>query len=813
MTPQPVLYVGIAGPLTESARLWLASLPEGKALPERRKLLGEFPAASIGAYGLSFPDAPEYTAIAFRTGVSVSQDRVRAKVESWCGAPPDLLPQGIFEPVSGLDHRRALADLQRQLDGKGIRIIPRVGLTLGQLQADLAELAPELVLIDCHGTKEGCLILEDGRGRAHYVPGDRLFAALNPRPAVLFLAACHSEKVLDRAKDAADWRDAAIVRVLGDTPIEVSACVAFQSMFYPALLRGETAGRAFDAAQQYLANDPTLGQLSVAVGEVAPSDKFRINDAGRQVQLKVTERPGNDAESDTVGTRPAPPHSTLRRRASEHFVGRRREMAKILDELLPLPPGMHRGPGAGEPRLITLTKEGGIGKTAIATEITDWVYERNAFPGGMLALACERFKRPDDLLSALLTGLGVDPQEQRGNLLQLLRSRASQVMTNGRATLLVLDNLDQLIAGAEEEDEPQPAKHAQRTRAILETMLDAAPDLRVLATCRWPLGMPEYELPLEVGPMAEDECRDVFLAHLESPHHKMQGRQTWELPDSPIRQLVKMSGRHPQALQLLARQMTRPGMTLDKLRDEARQDLLGVLTDPLASDDEQDRLRKVEMSYELSYRHLGDQGKLLFERLSRLPGGIWCGQWADRVIKWENLLGRKWRETMEKELDYFALVHFEPDRGMEGHGTFEMLNPMREFARSKYQAGDHAAWEKDWLEFWDQRLDSADAAISGRIPEGMDLPDDQRAAAGEESQQLAKLVVARTQANWTTAFEHAAEAHPAAFEQDVAMTLNNLGTVLGDLGERQAAREAYSEALDITPVWRTNGPLRSGAIC
>ena len=39
--------------------------------------------------------------------------------------------------------------------------------------------------------------------------------------------------------------------------------------------------------------------------------------------------------------------------------------------------------------------------------------------------------------------------------------------------------------------------------------------------------------------------------------------------------------------------------------------------------------------------------------------------------------------------------------------------------------------------------------------------------------------------------------HPAAFDPDVAMPLNNLGTVLSALGERDTARTAYTEALDI----------------
>lgn len=48
-------------------------------------------------------------------------------------------------------------------------------------------------------------------------------------------------------------------------------------------------------------------------------------------------------------------------------MGRRREMAQILDAMLPVRAGI----GRGERRIVTLTKEGGIGKTAMATEVSE----------------------------------------------------------------------------------------------------------------------------------------------------------------------------------------------------------------------------------------------------------------------------------------------------------------------------------------------------------------------------------------------------------------------------------------------------------
>lgn len=94
------------------------------------------------------------------------------------------------------------------------------------------------------------MLFEDGRGAAEYVSGARLFGLLNPRPAVLVLNACYSGTVLARAKERADWRDAAIVSIDSATPLEVGAGTAFQTMFYQGLLGGQPAGAAFKAAQR-----------------------------------------------------------------------------------------------------------------------------------------------------------------------------------------------------------------------------------------------------------------------------------------------------------------------------------------------------------------------------------------------------------------------------------------------------------------------------------------------------------------------------------------------------------------------------------
>src|SRR5206468_775337 len=129
------------------------------------------------------------------------------------------------------------------------------------------------------------LLLEDGSGRATFVGGEQLPGALNPRPKVLILAACHSESVLRQATGLAD--STAVVCIRSDAPVEVTACLDFERAFFPALLRGESAGEAFDAAVRQVASNPGLSAPATAPDKPPPADKFRLDPPGRAVRLSA----------------------------------------------------------------------------------------------------------------------------------------------------------------------------------------------------------------------------------------------------------------------------------------------------------------------------------------------------------------------------------------------------------------------------------------------------------------------------------------------------------------------------------------------
>ncbi len=819
------LYVGIAEPLVEHAHVWLAHLPRCADWKELNAKIGAFPFREIGAYSRQIVDGKE-PAIVFHTNPNVAEARVREEVGRWSGETPSLVTS-TNRPISSIGHRACLQELVRSVEGLPVKIVARAGLTLQLLQSDLATFKPTVVVLDCHGTEEGCLVLEDGRGRAQFVGAEHLVPILDRnRPRVLFLSACHSERVVDRAGGIADRSDVAVVYVRGEEPLESAAAAAFSSTFFPAMLKGEPAGDGFDAARGCVESDAYVGRFSSPPDKTTPADKLLISAAGREVRLKTMA--AADGRPEHILPHLAPV-STLPRRSAERFIGRRRELQQVIDALLPMPPGILRGTQAGDHRLVTLTKEGGIGKTALAVRAVQWLSEREAF-AAIIGIGCETFSRPDELLSELLTRLGIAPAQQQGDLLALLRVAAA-ALPPGHPVLIVLDNLDDLVG----QDAATEARAL--TRRVLETLLDASPIARVLCTCRWPLGLGNYEKVLDVPPMVEDEALEVFLAHLQSPAHQIQVRQSWDVPESNARKLIiELAGLHPLSLYLLARQLDGvPGMTLSRLAAEAEKCLMDMLKDPHVKDDEAShRHAKASMTFELSRRHLGEPASQLFERLSQMPSGIWCGPLADDLIKWHELLGGDWRQLIEKELDYFGLVHFEPDHQFREHGAFVMLAPVRQFASEKYLAADHSQWRAEWTEFWGSRVGLWDELLSGRLPDGIDLPPEERARVSYTQRAVANALFERNDANIRTVFDRAFQtgdirrvrtimlgmvdfmrlggylirckgmaekavslAKGKGSPDDLASMLGTLGNVLVPLGDREGAKTAFEEALKI----------------
>src|SRR3954447_17601444 len=117
-------------------------------------------------------------------------------------------------------------------------------------------------------------------------------------------------------------------------------------------------------------------------------------------------------------------------------------------------------------RLVTLTGPGGVGKTRLAIEIAGRA--RKAFPDGVWMVDLASLADASRVAQTVLSALGLRDQSGRAAEQQLVDR------LRDRTALILLDNCEHLLDACAQ---------------LVDTLLRAAPGLRVLATSREPLAI------------------------------------------------------------------------------------------------------------------------------------------------------------------------------------------------------------------------------------------------------------------------------------------------------------------------------------
>jgi non-specific serine/threonine protein kinase len=146
------------------------------------------------------------------------------------------------------------------------------------------------------------------------------------------------------------------------------------------------------------------------------------------------------------------------------FIGRRRELAEVKRLL-------------SESRLVTLTGVGGVGKTRIALRVAAGLHR--AFADRVWLVDLTKLSNPSLLAQTVAETLQINEPSRRDPMAILVD------YLGDRQLLLVLDNCEHLL---------------QECAVLAETLLEEAPGLRILATSRQALNVPN-EHTMSVPPL------------------------------------------------------------------------------------------------------------------------------------------------------------------------------------------------------------------------------------------------------------------------------------------------------------------------
>jgi predicted ATPase len=298
--------------------------------------------------------------------------------------------------------------------------------------------------------------------------------------------------------------------------------------------------------------------LSQATRDLARADRLRDLGLHRLKDLAAPERlyqlgddefpPLTSLDQTNLPVQPTP------------FVGRERELAEVLALL-----NVHH--------IVTLTGPGGSGKTRLALQAAAESVER--YGDGVWFVSLAEVRDPQLIEPSIARVIG-GPDDLHE-------------FVTGKRTLLVLDNLEQLLPDA----------------ADIVARLDA----RILATSRSRLNIAaEQEFPVPTLPI--DEAATLFTQRARQLDPRFE-------PDPAVRQIAERLDGLPLALELAAARVKvlTPGQILERLGRS-----LGLLT--VGAQDAPERQRTLRGTVEWSYRLLADDEQQLFAQLAMFGGSF-----------------------------------------------------------------------------------------------------------------------------------------------------------------------------------------------
>jgi predicted ATPase/DNA-binding CsgD family transcriptional regulator len=352
------------------------------------------------------------------------------------------------------------------------------------------------------------------------------------------------------------------------------------------------------------------------------------------------------------------------------FIGRRRELPVIVAAI-------------DQYRLVTLRGVGGVGKTRLALRAAREVSE--SFADGCWLVELSALRQPELLAQTVSRALG-RPDEAGGDALEGLAAHLAE-----QELLLVLDTCEHLV---------------EACAGLAQTLLAAAPGLRILATSREPLGVPDehallitpLELPTDPARAAVERVDAVVLfvdrARSAVPEFALTDANT-----AAVSTLCRRLDGIPLAIELAAVRLR--GMEVDEILDRLsdRFRILGTARTATG------RHRTLRAAIGWSYDLCTPAEQRLWAELSVFPGSF--------ELEAAECVGGPGTVDVLIRLVEKSVVQYSEDTR-----RYQLLDTVREFGAERLAAAGADAVERLRASHRDYYLRLSAEAAAGSLTEG-----------------------------------------------------------------------------------------------
>ena len=373
------------------------------------------------------------------------------------------------------------------------------------------------------------------------------------------------------------------------------------------------------------------------------------------------------------------------------FIGRENEIAELKQALTSNPSPSGRGEGVREHRLVTLTGSGGTGKTRLSLQVAADLLDH--FDHGVWFIELAPLTDPDLIPQTILSTIGISEQPNKTPL-EILKEYLRE-----KKSLIVLDNCEHLI---------------EASAKVMNTLLNAAPNLKVLASSREALGVkgelsypvPSLSLPNvkhlpTIEQISQYEAVRLFIdrALLVTPHFVV------DKDNAPfIAQICYRLDGIPLAIELAAARIKM--MSVDQISarlDDRFRLLTGGARTALP------RQQTLRALIDWSYDILSDNERLLLRRLSVFAGG-WTLEAVEQVCSGDGIEAYDVLDLLTQLVNKSLVVVIEHSQSSETR--YRMLETIRQYAREKLlEAGGSEIIRQQHLNYFTKLAEQAEPEL------------------------------------------------------------------------------------------------------